>query len=225
MDSIFNLQKRATELRNKTQVDSITPEEVGGLQYDILAYIAYMEQNNGGLGIRKVYTSVATMNADSNPIGSNGKPLRLGQLVTIYNPSLPTAEGTGNVYSYQKPGWQLIGSIGGVYELQAKIDAEAEARANGDDELMNYILMLRQSIGLNNGIAPLDSSGKIPSMHLPAYVDDVVEFAGFDESSMNFSPGGETYVSSESDIYYGDLSAKYHVHMIVMSLQCSVSIR
>ena len=54
MDSIFNLQKRATELRNKTQVDSITPEEVGGLQYDILAYIAYMEQNNGGLGIRKV---------------------------------------------------------------------------------------------------------------------------------------------------------------------------
>lgn len=202
MDSIFNLQKRATELRNKTQVDSITPEEVGGLQYDILAYIAYMEQNNGGLGIRKVYTSVATMNADSNPIGSNGKPLRLGQLVTIYNPSLPTAEGTGNVYSYQKPGWQLIGSIGGVYELQAKIDAEAEARANGDDELMNYILMLRQSIGLNNGIAPLDSSGKIPSMHLPAYVDDVVEFAGFDESSMNFSPGGETYVSSESDIYY-----------------------
>ena len=74
MDSIFNLQKRATELRNKTQVDSITPEEVGGLQYDILAYIAYMEQNNGGLGIRKVYTSVATMNADSNPIGSNGKP-------------------------------------------------------------------------------------------------------------------------------------------------------
>lgn len=184
MDSIFNLQKRATELRNKTQVDSITPEEVGGLQYDILAYIAYMEQNNGGLGIRKVYTSVASMNADSNPIGSNGKALRLGQLVTIYNPSLPTAEGTGNVYSYQKPGWQLIGSIGGVYELQAKIDAEAIARGKRDGELYYYIDAIRSSVGVSGGIAPLDSSGKIPSRHLPAYMDDVVEF---DECS-NWNP-------------------------------------
>jgi len=28
---------------------------------------------------------------------------------------------------------------------------------------------------------------------------------------------GRPLVRSESDIYYGDLSAKYHVHMIVMS--------
>lgn len=202
MDSIFNLQKRATDLRNKTQVDSITPEEVGGLQYDILAYIAYMEQNNGGLGIRKVYTSTTAMNADSNPIGSNGKPLRLGQLVTIYNPSTPTAEGTGNVYSYQKPGWQLVGSIGGVYELQAKIDAESAAREQGDIRVENLLNSLRETKGVAEGIAPLDSSGKIPSAHLPTYVDDVVEFAGFDSRENTFSPGGDMYPCSENDIFF-----------------------
>ena len=54
MDTIYNLQRRAASLRSKTQTDSITPEDVGGLQYDTLAYLADMEQNLDGLGIRKV---------------------------------------------------------------------------------------------------------------------------------------------------------------------------
>lgn len=112
MDTIYNLQRRAASLRAKTQTDSITPEEVGGLQYDTLAYLADMEQNLDGLGIRKVYLSVADMQADGAPVGTNGKALRLGQLVTIYNASAPTADGTGNVYAYQKPGWMLVGYIG-----------------------------------------------------------------------------------------------------------------
>lgn len=112
MDTIYKLQRRAASLRSKTQTDSITPEEVGGLQYDTLAYLADMEQNLDGLGIRKVYLSVTDMQADGAPVGTNGKALRLGQLVTIYNASAPTADGTGNVYAYQKPGWMLVGYIG-----------------------------------------------------------------------------------------------------------------
>ena len=112
MDTIYNLQRRAASLRSKTQTDSITPEDVGGLQYDTLAYLADMEQNLDGLGIRKVYLSVTDMQADGAPVGTNGKALRLGQLVTIYNASAPTADGTGNVYAYQKPGWMLVGYIG-----------------------------------------------------------------------------------------------------------------
>lgn len=121
MDTIYNLQRRAASLRAKTQTDSITPEEVGGLQYDTLAYLADMEQNLDGLGIRKVYLSVADMQADGAPVGTNGKALRLGQLVTIYNPSAPTADGTGNVYAYQKPGWLLVGYIGLLSGVSADI--------------------------------------------------------------------------------------------------------
>ena len=64
MESIYKLQERASALRNKTQIDSITPEEVGGLHADTLAYLADMEQNLDGLGIRKVYVSVTAMEAD-----------------------------------------------------------------------------------------------------------------------------------------------------------------
>ncbi|WP_304419006.1 hypothetical protein [Muribaculum intestinale] len=35
---------------------------------------------------------------------------------------------------------------------------------------------ITDSKGKPNGIAPLDSSGKVPAAHLPGYVDDVVEF-------------------------------------------------
>ena len=121
MDTIYKLQRRAASLRSKTQTDSITPKEVGGLQYDTLAYLADMEQNLDGLGIRKVYLSVADMQADGAPVGTNGKALRLGQLVTIYNPSAPTADGTGNVYAYQKPGWPLVGYIGLLSGVSADI--------------------------------------------------------------------------------------------------------
>lgn len=121
MDTIYNLQRRAASLRSKTQTDSITPEDVGGLQYDTLAYLADMEQNLDGLGIRKVYLSVTDMQADGAPVGTNGKALRLGQLVTIYNPSAPTADGTGNVYAYQKPGWLLVGYIGLLSGVSADI--------------------------------------------------------------------------------------------------------
>lgn len=34
---------------------------------------------------------------------------------------------------------------------------------------------VRDSIGANNGIATLDSSGKVPSSQLPSYVDDVID--------------------------------------------------
>lgn len=64
MESIYKLQQRASALRDKTQIDSITPEEVGGLHFDTLAYLADMEQNLDGLGIRKVYVSVAALNAE-----------------------------------------------------------------------------------------------------------------------------------------------------------------
>lgn len=65
MESIYKLQQRADALRRKNLVESISPEEVGGLHADTLAYMADMEQNIKGLGIRKVYKSVTEMNADS----------------------------------------------------------------------------------------------------------------------------------------------------------------
>ena len=122
MESIYNLQKRASELMSKTETDSISPKEVGGLHADTLAYIADMEQSADGLGIRKVYQTKAKMEADTAPMGMNGKALRYGQLVSIYNEADKTSDENGDIYAWQKPGWLKMGNIGNIYELKAKIE-------------------------------------------------------------------------------------------------------
>ncbi len=249
METIYNLQQRASALRGKTQIDSITPGEVGGLHFDTLAYLADMEQNLDGLGIRKVYASVAAMNADTAPIGTNGKALRLGQLVTIYNPNTPTAEGTGNVYAFQKPGWLLVGNIGGIYELKSQIEREATARENSDKDLQTSIDNLQKDVnsiatsitGLGNdltdldknltavsddvakfkdskgsagGLAPLDESGKVPLSHLPAYVDDVVEFSAMVENVfLNQAPSAN--ISTDAGC-----CVVYHITTNTFLLEC-----
>lgn len=113
MDTIYSLLKRAKELKEKSQVDSITPEEVGKLHEDTLAYIASLEQSTDGLGIKKVYQSVSAMEADTDPVGTNGKTLRYGQLVSIYDDAHADSSENGNIYAYQKPGWLLMGKISG----------------------------------------------------------------------------------------------------------------
>lgn len=113
MDTIYSLLKRAKELKNKSQVDSITPEEVGKLHEDTLAYIASLEQSTDGLGIKKVYQSKSAMEADTDPVGTNGKALRYGQLVSIYDDAHADSSENGNIYAYQKPGWLLMGKVSG----------------------------------------------------------------------------------------------------------------
>lgn len=111
MDTIYSLLKRAKELKEKSQVDSITPEEVGKLHEDTLAYIASLEQSADGLGIKKVYQSKSAMEADIDPVGTNGKTLRYGQLVSIYDDAHADSSENGNIYAFQKPGWLLMGKV------------------------------------------------------------------------------------------------------------------
>lgn len=113
MDTIYSLLKRAKELKEKSQVDSITPEEVGKLHEDTLAYISSLEQSTDGLGIKKVYQSKSAMEADTDPVGTNGKTLRYGQLVSIYDDAHADGSENGNIYAFQKPGWLLMGKVSG----------------------------------------------------------------------------------------------------------------
>lgn len=139
MESIYKLQQRAETLRRKTQVDSISPEEVGSLHADTLAYLADMEQNAEGLGIHKVYKSFAAMNADSSaPVGTNGKPLRFGQLVAVYDKDNQSQAENGNIYAFQKgaeAGWLLMGNLNSIGEVNDKLsDLENRLVVLGEKE-------------------------------------------------------------------------------------------
>lgn len=91
--------------------------------------IANMEQNAEGLGIHNVYASYAAMVADASaPVGSNGKALRFGQLVVIYDSNNTTQAESGNVYAWQEgntgtAAWLLMGNLGNIHALQSQIDS------------------------------------------------------------------------------------------------------
>lgn len=62
------------------------------------------------LTIRKTYTSVAAMQADvNNPIGSDGKYIKIGEIVSVHNETTPSEDA---IYSWEPgPKWQLQTSL------------------------------------------------------------------------------------------------------------------
>ena len=117
-----DLKKRAIALAEKTKIDSVTPEEVGQLSNDIVEYIENVEINGSSLGIRKTYTSVSAMEADSTaPKDDKGVLLRRGMLVNIYNQSDPESADNGKVFSFQNPGWAFRGTIDAGYATRDEL--------------------------------------------------------------------------------------------------------
>ena len=117
-----DLKKRAIALAEKTKIDSVTPEEVGQLSNDIVEYIENVEINGSSLGIRKTYTSVSAMEADSTaPKDDKGVLLRRGMLVNIYNQSDPDSADNGKVFSFQNPGWTFRGTVDAGYATKEEL--------------------------------------------------------------------------------------------------------
>ena len=117
-----DLKRRAIALAEKTKIDSVTPEEVGQLSNDIVEYIENVEINGSSLGIRKTYTSVSAMEADSTaPKDDKGVLLRRGMLVNIYNQSDPDSADNGKVFSFQNPGWAFRGTVDAGYATKEEL--------------------------------------------------------------------------------------------------------
>ena len=55
--------------------------------------------------------------------------------------------------------------------------------------------------GANNGVAELDSSGKVPSSQLPSYVDDVVDYATLSAFPVT-GESGKIYVALDTNLTY-----------------------
>lgn len=69
------------------------------------------------------------------------------------------------------------------------------------DQLADRVNTIEDEVGQPNGIASLDSSGKVPSSQLPSYVDDVIEVANF----ASLPPVGETgkiYITLDTNKTY-----------------------
>lgn len=71
----------------------------------------------------------------------------------------------------------------------------------GLDNVTNEAQVPLTQKGVANGVAPLDSMGKVPVTNLPSYVDDVLEYANY---SLFPSPGnsGVIYIDASTNITY-----------------------
>lgn len=121
MTTIYDIKKRAQQLSEKTDSETISPQEVGGLFSDMADYTNDVEVNGSFLGIRKTYTSVSAMEADKNPVGDDGKPLKKGQLVNIYNQDDPSSADNNKVFSWQNPGWQIRTTLDAGYATREEL--------------------------------------------------------------------------------------------------------
>lgn len=131
------IKRRALALSEKTNRDTITPTEVGGIMYDTVGYMEDVERNGASLGIRKTYATVSAMEADLNPVGDDGSPLKKGMLVNIYDQDTPDSPDNGKVFSFQAPGWAFRTKIDAGYatkeelsELENKIYQNPNANDN-----------------------------------------------------------------------------------------------
>ena len=113
MISLIEIKNRADQLSAKTEAGSITPEEVGALIADLALYTQSSERDGSTLGIRKVYPTLEAMQADTEPIGDGGKPLRRGNLVAIYSEERAQSDpNSGLVSMWTGSGWTSIARIG-----------------------------------------------------------------------------------------------------------------
>ncbi len=87
----------------------------------------------------------------------------------------------------------LDGSIQTIVDAYAR--TQLENKANKADAIP------ASSKGVANGIASLDSSGKVPSSQLPSYVDDVVEYATVSAFPLN-GESGKIYVALDTNTTY-----------------------
>lgn len=130
MATSTDLKQRAQTLAAKTDINSIDPQEVGGLFYDMAGYAEDVQRNGGSLGIRKVYASVSAMEADStSPKDMWGKPMRKGQLCVIYD---GTTEGVDNnkIFAFKAPGWEIATQLDAGYATRGEL-AELDGKNRG----------------------------------------------------------------------------------------------
>lgn len=162
------LKKRAIALAEKTKIDSVTPEEVGQLSNDIVEYIENVEINGSSLGIRKTYTSVSAMEADSTaPKDDKGVLLRRGMLVNIYNQEDPDSADNGKVFSFQNPGWAFRGTVDAGYATKEELTELDKEIGN-----VNINVVHQVSTGENNIIYISDSVFKKDNLIRFSVVDN-----------------------------------------------------
>lgn len=121
MATITSILNRISELTSRNGKNSIGKNDMFGLLTDMVKRQQSTELNMSNVSIRKIYASIAAMNADViNPIGDDNDKIRYGQLVAIENEN--SLDDSGKLYRYSVSAWEYVGKIG---DLAQKADKDS----------------------------------------------------------------------------------------------------
>ncbi len=130
------LQRQAAAIAGATGAGSITPQEVGELFEGVIDYISEVAREGGALGVRKIYTSVEAMKADSAPKGEGDKPLRPGNLVAIYDKAKPDAKDNGRIFVYTGAGFEQLAQLSVQVSNDYSDEDKAKVKLKGREMLL-----------------------------------------------------------------------------------------
>ena len=187
-DNIDRLDKRCNRLRrsiNQTNDKLDTEIEERKTQWDTLKTHWETEQEqreHADRDLKKLITDEAT--------------------VRKYNDNLLRATLNSTALSLDKK------FSAATQDLDTALKKEIAKRKEDDDTTKKSLEDFKALKGVNNGLATLDSNGKIPSTNLPSYVDDVLEFPHKDKQADDPEDSPTAYfpTTGETGKIYVDLS-------------------
>lgn len=117
--------------------------------------------------VKKTYASVAAMDADkNNPIGTDGKYIQIGDIVSVVNPTTPSENG---IYSYTGSGWTYQSS----YNFQLVQDIGTDGNSAMSQNISTLLLggAVRNDLYLPNKKSNRVQQAGLPWFVLDAYID------------------------------------------------------
>lgn len=85
--------------------------------------------------------------------------------------------------------------------IKTKAYASTQGYDDGELRLLISEKISNEDKGVTNGVASLDDSGKVPSIQLPSYVDDVLEFDTLSDFPIS-GERGKIYIDKTTNITY-----------------------
>ena len=79
---------------------------------------------------------------------------------------------------------EISTTVNTLQEELTSVEEQVELNKKNLNGWYEYVADYFAVVGKPSGIAPLDALGKVPATHLPAFVDDIVEFQDFVDSAM-----------------------------------------
>lgn len=116
----------------------------------------------------------------------------------------------GPIWRVEKGVWKDTGEVGGVDPIDLVGYATTKELNEVKEKLGTSITNIINEKGAPEGTAPLDEYGKVPSRHLPGYVDDVKEFQGIIEDDVAISQSTELF----GDVVYVRPAKKFVLRVL-----------